>query len=278
MLEDNALRGKDGFRLSNRFQALASNEGQQFQAYLDCRTAGKMASFSIQHIRSHHRLYDHYWKYYNQMVGWFRHHRMFNHSFKLHQRRQRICRNIKDSTDLQKKFCHRHQDVRRKICDHSKSSIRGNSRSNRRGTKAYIKWNKSGKSQGLVVKGIIKKEENSTKKASEVQLEMEITEEMIAFFEHSAKHKEELTKKKDRRSIEEEQYVSLENMSVTGPFRRSKLPSVTQPSTNRTKEMKELYGKAAPTIHGMETAMQLSFDRFCDTKWPKLWPNIPLKM
>ncbi|XP_076351875.1 uncharacterized protein F10E9.5-like [Tachypleus tridentatus] len=251
--------------------------------HLDRRTSGGMASFSIQHIRSHHRLYDHYWKYYNQMVGWFRHYRMFNRSYKCNQRRQKICRNmhrnVNDSTESQKRFCHKHHDVSRKNCDHSRYSRRGNSHSSRRVTKADLKWNKSKKSQGLVVKGIIKTEEISTNKASEAQLEMEITEEMIAFFEHSAKHREELkAMKKDKYSTEEEQYVSLENMSVTGPFQRSKLPPVTLSSTNRTKEMKDLYGKAVPTIHGMETAMQLSFDRFCDIKCPKLWPNIPLKM
>jgi gem associated protein 8 len=42
--------------------------------------------------------------------------------------------------------------------------------------------------------------------------------------------------------------------------------------------MQLMYGKAAPMILGMETAMQLSFDRNCDLRQPKLWPHIPLRL
>jgi gem associated protein 8 len=51
-----------------------------------------------------------------------------------------------------------------------------------------------------------------------------------------------------------------------------------QVGLQRTQEMKLMYGEAAPMILGMETAMQLSFDRNCDLRQPKLWPNIPLKL
>lgn len=46
----------------------------------------------------------------------------------------------------------------------------------------------------------------------------------------------------------------------------------------REEEMKLLYGDGASMIVGMETAVQLSYDRYCDTKSPKYWPNIPLKL
>jgi hypothetical protein len=55
-------------------------------------------------------------------------------------------------------------------------------------------------------------------------------------------------------------------------------PPLNQIGLRRTKEMKLMYGEAAPMILGMETAMQLSFDRSCDLRQPKLWPNIPLKL
>jgi gem associated protein 8 len=56
------------------------------------------------------------------------------------------------------------------------------------------------------------------------------------------------------------------------------LPPQKQVGLQRTQAMKLMYGEAAPMILGMETAMQLSFDRNCDLRQPKLWPNIPLKM
>jgi gem associated protein 8 len=55
-------------------------------------------------------------------------------------------------------------------------------------------------------------------------------------------------------------------------------PPRKQIGLQRTEEMKVMYGEAAPMILGMETAMQLSFDRNCDLRQPKLWPNIPLKL
>lgn len=38
----------------------------------------------------------------------------------------------------------------------------------------------------------------------------------------------------------------------------------------------ELYGMNASRIQAMETAIQLNFNRNCDRKQPKLWPNMPL--
>ena len=51
-----------------------------------------------------------------------------------------------------------------------------------------------------------------------------------------------------------------------------------RPGARRTTEMKLLYGKGAAMIHGMETAMQLTYDRNCDLKQPKMWPNMPLNV
>jgi len=42
--------------------------------------------------------------------------------------------------------------------------------------------------------------------------------------------------------------------------------------------MKLLYGKGAAMIHGMETALQMAFDRSKDIKQPKYWPNMPLRI
>ena len=43
-------------------------------------------------------------------------------------------------------------------------------------------------------------------------------------------------------------------------------------------EMKMLYGKGAAMIHGMETALQMNFDRNLDVRQPKMWPNMPFKI
>lgn len=51
-----------------------------------------------------------------------------------------------------------------------------------------------------------------------------------------------------------------------------------RPGVRRTQELKELYGAGSPMIQAMETAMQMSFDRFLDESQPSLWPNMPLKI
>lgn len=55
-------------------------------------------------------------------------------------------------------------------------------------------------------------------------------------------------------------------------------PPSERPGERRTAEMKKLYGEDAAKIQGMETAMQLTFDRNCDRKQPRYWPVIPLKL
>ena len=56
------------------------------------------------------------------------------------------------------------------------------------------------------------------------------------------------------------------------------LAPTVRPGQKRTAEMKELYGNGAAMIHGMETAMQLNFDRNLDLKQPKHWPHLPLNI
>lgn len=46
----------------------------------------------------------------------------------------------------------------------------------------------------------------------------------------------------------------------------------------RDKEMKMLYGDGNSMIVAMETAVQLSFEKYCDMKSPNYWPNIPFNM
>jgi len=58
----------------------------------------------------------------------------------------------------------------------------------------------------------------------------------------------------------------------------SVLPPSEQLGARRLSEMRELYGVGCAMIHGMETAMQLSFDRNTDRHKPQLWPALPLNI
>ncbi|CAG5123250.1 unnamed protein product [Candidula unifasciata] len=89
-------------------------------------------------------------------------------------------------------------------------------------------------------------------------IEMNFTNEMLEFFATSYKYKLE------RDKAEEDETIS------SAPTER--------PGVRRTEEMKELYGIGAPMIQGMETAMQMTYDRFLDRFQPSPWPNMPLKI
>ena len=56
------------------------------------------------------------------------------------------------------------------------------------------------------------------------------------------------------------------------------MPPSGRPGLHRTTEMRLLYGKGAAMIHGMETAMQLNYDRNYDLQQPKLWPQLPINI
>ena len=51
-----------------------------------------------------------------------------------------------------------------------------------------------------------------------------------------------------------------------------------RPGLRRAAEMKELYGQGAAMIHGMETALQMTYDRNTDIRRPKFWPNMPFRV
>ena len=73
-------------------------------------------------------------------------------------------------------------------------------------------------------------------------------------------------------------YFLLVSVKVTAQKGPTTAAPKERPGAKRTSEMKLLYGKGAPMIHGMETALQMTFDRNLDIKEPKVWPNMPLKL
>ncbi|KAG8451927.1 hypothetical protein GDO86_003931 [Hymenochirus boettgeri] len=106
---------------------------------------------------------------------------------------------------------------------------------------------------------------------------MEITEELRQYFAETERHREELKKKQQLEAEIHEQYVEADH-DLHIATRTSTQPPSERPGERRRAEMKKLYGEDAATIQGMETAMQLNFDRHCDKKQPKYWPIIPLRL
>ncbi|XP_078264768.1 gem-associated protein 8 isoform X2 [Rhinoraja longicauda] len=116
---------------------------------------------------------------------------------------------------------------------------------------------------------------------SETELEcevsnVEITEELRQYFEQTEKHREELKRQQLFDAEQQNAYV-LADRDFHSTSGRTIQPPAERPGERRMVEMKKLYGDVAAKIQGMETAMQLSFDRQCDKKQPKYWPVIPLK-
>ncbi|XP_064608669.1 gem-associated protein 8-like [Liolophura sinensis] len=109
------------------------------------------------------------------------------------------------------------------------------------------------------------------------QFEMEITDEMVEFFAQSRKHKKERDDAKKLSDVENSGDVYVDAEKTNRKTATTQAPTE-RPGARRTQEMKLLYGKGAAMIHGMETAMQMTFDRNTDILQPKLWPNMPLKI
>ncbi|XP_033646277.1 gem-associated protein 8-like [Asterias rubens] len=109
-------------------------------------------------------------------------------------------------------------------------------------------------------------------------MEIEMSQEMIDFFKTSQKFREERDKAKaqaantERKGNERKKKKNhrMESSDYRAPVER--------PDEGRRKEMKVLYGKDCARIHGMETAMQMQFDRNCDRFTPAFWPIVAIKM
>ncbi|XP_030636393.1 gem-associated protein 8 [Chanos chanos] len=106
---------------------------------------------------------------------------------------------------------------------------------------------------------------------------MDISEELRQYFAQTERHREELKKQQQMEAEQQGTYV-LADQDLRRVSWRSALPPSERPGERRSAEMKKLYGKDAAKIQGMETALQLSFDRNCDRKQPKYWPVIPLNL
>ncbi|KAF2367622.1 Gemini of Cajal bodies-associated protein 8 [Trinorchestia longiramus] len=102
-----------------------------------------------------------------------------------------------------------------------------------------------------------------------------VSEEFLAFMQQTIRHKEEWSKKKAA--------VLLQRAAAAGSALISQQgDEITlqkeHPDVVRSREMKALYGAAAPQLHAMETAVQLAFDRIATRHHAKVWPNIPINI
>ncbi|XP_048883890.1 gem-associated protein 8 isoform X1 [Brienomyrus brachyistius] len=125
-------------------------------------------------------------------------------------------------------------------------------------------------------------QQSSSDSESESEIEcdvsnMEITEELRQYFTQTEQHREELRKLQQLEAERQGPYLQadhdLHRVHMYGAG-----PPLERPGERRGVEMKKLYGEDAAKIQGMETAMQLTFDRKCDKKQPKYWPVIPLRL
>lgn len=115
-------------------------------------------------------------------------------------------------------------------------------------------------------------------------LEMQVTEEMIDFFQQSEIHRQKLKKLRAEQLARSrtEAEVASKLIGASWAHQAARLPEQVEENglglNRRSNEMLYLYGKAGALISGMETATQLTYDRFCDIHQPSYWPVIPLNL
>jgi len=112
--------------------------------------------------------------------------------------------------------------------------------------------------------------------SNDENIEMEIPDEMLDFFVQSMKHKQERRLIDDSAEVE---YINEEELPIEARSVDVHGLNIPDPEnvSNKFKDYENLYGRNAPRIQAMETAMQCTFHRICDRKQPKFWPNMPLK-
>lgn len=111
--------------------------------------------------------------------------------------------------------------------------------------------------------------ENCTGSKSDIEdVEFNVTEDMLKFFETSERHRRQLKQKQKSNEIAyKEEYLVEE------------IPIIDSTESVRTREQEAdlLYGDDSSKILAMETALQAATNKYKDTVNPQYWPNIPLK-
>ncbi|KAM0735734.1 Gem-associated protein 8 [Formica fusca] len=111
--------------------------------------------------------------------------------------------------------------------------------------------------------------ENCTGSKSDIEdVEFNVTEDMLKFFETSERHRRQLKQKQKSNEIAyKEEYLVEE------------IPIIDSAESVRTRKQEAdlLYGDDSSKILAMETALQAATNKYKDTVNPQYWPNIPLK-
>lgn len=197
-------------------------------------------------------LFNRYWHHYRETLGWFQQHK------------QVLC----ELEHGVKMSCKRNECVGRQSDSKLWHGGRGGSNESRKRRRSAAEAPLSPCSE--------EDDLDCERHVAGEELEMEVTEDMIAFFEQSDKHRKEL--RAARESKRNEEKAKEEGSASSGPGSGTGPMSVGERLSRRTREMKSLYGKSADMINGIESAMQLSCDHFVQMKRPKHWPNIPFKL
>jgi len=107
---------------------------------------------------------------------------------------------------------------------------------------------------------------------SNEDLEFNVTEDVLNFFETSERHKREMRRKR-RSSQEAHEEENSERNSEEAPFVGG------AESVRMRKEAADLlYGDAGSKILTLEAALQSAVERYEDTANSQYWPNIPFKL
>ncbi|KAG8222766.1 hypothetical protein J437_LFUL007830 [Ladona fulva] len=215
---------------------------------------------------------DWYWQNYDASLKWQeRHHRAYwrSKALALEYERDALLEYIR-STSSEEKFVanysekngsYRRRNSRKHSQFYSNDNIYSSKRfenSSRNRLRTFQRPPRSNRSTSFV-------NNNSGVNPVEHQ-ETELDKDVIEFFKQSMLHKMELREKRK---------ASGESDSATESSSIKRHRDFFHASTDQ--EMNFLYGEKSAMIRGMETAMQLSFERNCDKLNPVYWPVIPLK-
>uniref|UniRef100_A0A6P7GGP2 Uncharacterized protein LOC114342343 n=1 Tax=Diabrotica virgifera virgifera TaxID=50390 RepID=A0A6P7GGP2_DIAVI len=80
-------------------------------------------------------------------------------------------------------------------------------------------------------------------------------------------------------NFEKEVLFSRTNMIDHKNISKEVIPNLPDPEMkNRLEELRKMYGDKAEKIMGMETSLQLNYERCLEKDSPVYWPNIPIKL
>ncbi|XP_043921675.1 gem-associated protein 8 [Protopterus annectens] len=220
-----------------------------------------------------HKIYSKYWRHYSQAMQWLDRHKQ---AYKKAVESTYCYPGFESSGAASNRDAD--WDVHESLLSSSSNSSEPNQRRHHYQGMQHPKTSEKSTEKQVEMKETGGSEDSESEYEIECDISnMEITEELRQYFAQTEKHREELKRQHQISAQVLETYVAADHdlHLVKG---RTVEPPAERPGERRVAEMKLLYGEDASKIQGMETAMQLTFDRNCDKKQPKYWPIIPLRL